>query len=295
MEFIPYDPPWTAFQGKYHLWKWRWGAFGRFMRGLRRAHFDLAVSVRTDPRDHLLMYAAGAVDRVGFPSHGSGGFLTRQVDRRPHQHKVEDWRALGRALGLAGMEEASPSLNPVAYPTDTLALPDRASGRPLVVLHPGARIAVRRWPEEYFREVIRRLRTQMPFDLAVVVEPDGYGAALASEAQAVFKELKIGELVALMGRADLLFCNDSGPGHIAAACGTPSCVIFGPGDPDAFRPWGSHHFIGVRDLCKFRPCFDYCRFPEPYCLTRLTPDEIWGDMQAHLNGLITEGRLTSGR
>ncbi|MHA3771970.1 glycosyltransferase family 9 protein [Verrucomicrobiota bacterium sgz303538] len=292
INFLPFDPPWTAFRGKYHLWRWAWGKLLSFIAELRRQRFDIAVSVRHDPRDHLLMVLAGVRERIGFPAHGSAPLLTHVVNRSSDKsHKVEDWREIGIALGLEGMEQAVPALDANAYRSGLIGHALAHARKPLVVLHPGARIAVRRWPQEYFLEIVKRLRSEFDFDLAVVLEPDGYGHQLVSEAQVVIPSLQLGELVDLLSRADLVLCNDSGPGHIAAACQTPSCVVFGPGDPDCFRPWGDIHHVAVRDLCTYRPCFDYCRFPEPYCLTRLTPDVIWPELRTYIFAMLQRGVL----
>ncbi len=294
VKFISFDPPWTAFRGKYRLWRWPWGELGAFLARLHRERFDVAVSVRNDPRDHLLMVLAGIRERVGFPSHGSNPLLTRPVERDlDHHHKVEDWRKLGTAMRLPEMEHASPRLDCSVYRSEQI---DRLLGnyhKPLVVLHPGARIPVRRWPEEYFSEMLSRLREEFDFDLALVVEPDGYGKKLISQAQVVIPSLNLHELVDLLSRADLVLCNDSGPGHIAAACQTPALVVFGPGDPDCFRPWGDIHHTAVRDICSYRPCFDYCRYAEPFCLTRLTPEVIWPEVQTYVRGLLKRGVMRS--
>jgi hypothetical protein len=61
--------------------------------------------------------------------------------------------------------------------------------------------------------------------------------------------------------------------------------------PDWFRPWGDIHHLVIRDICPLRPCFDYCRFPEPYCLTRLPPQEAWPEIDAHIRQLISRGVL----
>ncbi|RYD84262.1 MAG: hypothetical protein EOP84_06010, partial [Verrucomicrobiaceae bacterium] len=226
------------------------------------------------------------------PSHGSNPLLTRPVERQlEHHHKVEDWRQLGTALRLDEMEHASPKLDSTAYRSERVDQLLKSVRKPLVVLHPGARISVRRWPQEYFSEILKRLRQEFEFDLALVVEPDGYGGKLVFQAQIVIPSLDLRELVDLLSRADLLLCNDSGPGHIAAACQTPALVVFGPGDPDCFRPWGDIHHTAIRDLCDYRPCFDYCRYPEPFCLTRLTPDVIWPEVRSFVRGLIERGIL----
>ncbi len=101
--------PWSAYRDKYKLWKWDWPGLYDLIVRLRREHFDAAVSVRPDPRDHLLMWLIGARRRYGFPLKGSTVFLTDPLLRsKPKQHKVEDWRDIGRALKLPEMDTAEP-------------------------------------------------------------------------------------------------------------------------------------------------------------------------------------------
>ncbi|HEV7403879.1 MAG TPA: glycosyltransferase family 9 protein [Chthoniobacteraceae bacterium] len=286
------DAPWTAFRGKYRLHRWPWRELGGLLKTLRAARFDAAVSVRPDPRDHLLMRLAGARRRYGFPRRGSAALLNRPVARsRPKQHKVEDWRDLAAALGLAGSATSEPVLDHARHRSPRVDALLAGITPPILCFHPGARIPVRRWPEAYFAEIVRRLRAQFDFHLLLVPDPDGYGAALAPLADSVLPPLTIGELVDVLGRIDLLLCNDSGPAHLAAACGRPTIPIFGPTDPDWFRPWGERQKVIIRDICPLRPCFDYCQFPEPYCLTKLSPDEVWPELQAHVMELVARGVL----
>ena len=42
---------------------------------------------------------------------------------------------------------------------------------------------------------------------------------------------------AATGQTRLFAGNDSGLGHIAAATGTPTITLFGPGDPARYHPW----------------------------------------------------------
>ena len=136
-----------------------------------------------------------------------------------------------------------------------------------------------------------KLRARFDFHLVLVPDPDGYGASLRPLADAVLRPLTVPELVDVLGRVDLLLCNDSGPGHIAAACGRPAIPIFGPTDPDWFRPWGDQHHLVIRDICPWRPCFDYCKFSEPYCMTKLLPERAWPEIRDHVGVLIARGVL----
>lgn len=294
VKIIPYDPPWSVFRGKYRLWNWRWKPLLHFIRALRHERFDAAVSVRNDPRDHLLMWLAGAKACLGFPTKGSGIFLNQPIRRaHPKQHKVEDWRQLGLALRLDGMEGAGPWLDHPRYRSERVTALLAGVDKPLVVLHAGARIAVRRWPLPYYETIIRRLREEFDFHLALIPDPDGYGRELAPRCEQELPPLSLGEMVDVMGRAELLLCNDSGPGHVAAACGRPVIVMFGPTDPDWFRPFGPDHHVVIRDLCRWRPCFDHCKFPEPFCMTKLLPDEVWPEIRNQVLHLIANGVITS--
>jgi ADP-heptose:LPS heptosyltransferase len=293
IRFVSYDAPWSAYRGKYRLWAWRWPELVGLMSRLRREKFDAAVSVRNDPRDHLLMWLVNAKRRFGFPRRGSQHFLSDPVRRLlAKQHRVEDWRDLGDAMGFSGIRKAEPMLDHPAYRSERVNAFLAGVKKPLVVLHPGARIAVRRWPEAYFEKIVRRLREMFDFHLVLIPDPDGYGMKLSSIADSVAPSLSVSELVDMLGRVELLICNDSGPGHLAASCGRPAIVVFGPTDPDWFRPWGDLHHLVIRDICPWRPCFDYCKFREPYCMTKLLPDAAWPEIRAHIESLNQRGVIS---
>ena len=281
VSWIAFDAPWTVFLGKYRLWCWPWRRlFGLFF-DLRVRRFDAAVSVRKDPRDHLLMWLTGAKRRIGFATRLGRFFLNEAVPvSRPEAHKVEDWwEVQDRMLG-AGKPHLLPQLVPDAGLVEKFRARFRENfGRkPVLALHCGARIAVRRWPEAYFRELVLKLRGEFDFGLVLFPDPDGYGSGLADLADVTLSGLSLPELVAALGCASALVGNDSAPAHIADAMGVPAVALFGPTKPEWFRPYGKEHLVVIRDICAYRPCFDYCRFPEPYCLTRLKPEVVWPEV-----------------
>lgn len=299
LKFIPCNAPWTAYRGKYKLWRWDGLGLSRLLVRLRAEKYDVAVSVRNDPRDRLLMLLIGARERIGFAQKslrtyfGLGRmFLTKRMERlKAKQHKVEDWRQIGGEIGLSAAVIADPVLDRTRYTTERVDCIFASVNKPVLCLHTGARIAVRRWPEKYFLQIIASLRESYDFHLIVIPEPQTLPSALTGIADVSLTDLSIHELTDVLGRSDLLLCNDSGPGHIAAACGRPVISIFGPSDPDWFRPWGGLHKVVLRDICPWRPCFDYCKFSEPYCMTHLLPQTVWPEVDGHIRKLIASGAL----
>src|SRR5690606_23855887 len=68
-------------------------------------------------------------------------------------------------------------------------------------------------------------------------------------------DTQIGTLAALFERALVVLGPDSGPLHLASACGAPTVTLFGPADPVEFGTWGppDRHFVLTSSIgC--RPC-----------------------------------------
>ena len=75
--------------------------------------------------------------------------------------------------------------------------------------------------------------------------PGEEAIARAQYASAILLQgVGLGAYAALLKDAALMIANDTGPGHIAAAVGTPLISVLGPSDPSLWRAWGP----GVRLL-----------------------------------------------
>ncbi len=293
--FHDYVAPWTAHYRKYQLWSWNWSDLLKIIIDLRRERFDVGVSVRADPRDHVLMWMTGARKRIGFPIKGSDIFLHERL-REPRQkwHRVESYRELGRHAGVLGIDAANPRLDGDNYRTARIDELVQPANKPIVTAHLGAGQPVRHWPEKYWSDTLVKLREQFDFHLIVAPDSDAFGATLRSIADGFIENLSVRELVDLMRRSNLVLCHDSGPMHVAAACGVPTMAFFGPGEPRWFRPWGDNHHMIIRDICPLRPCFDFCPFPENYCLTKMTPADVWPEITTHFESIIaTTSRRTN--
>jgi heptosyltransferase-2 len=268
VKVVPFVAPWTAFRRKYRLLSWPWLRMIRLGRQLRSARFDVALSARWDPRDHFLLAIAGAKKTLGFPRVGSGIFLTQSLVRpQPEAHRYENWRTLGRALGME-----LPS-------RENIEIPKRAGSQPRkIVVHTGAGQPVRVWPLENYRNLVGRLR-QNHYDVQVVCDPDQRNWWLECGESGVATPRTVSELLAVLDGAGALIGNDSGPGHLAAFTGVRTFTLFGPQLPEWFAPLHPAARWTEGKACPYRPCSDYCWFAEPICLTGWTEPEMWTQIE----------------
>ena len=257
---IAFDAPWTAFTKKYHVWRWPVSTIAPLVQRLTAEKFEVGLSARWDPRDHLLLKTIGARKRLGFPRMGSQIFLTQPLPRPdPALHRYESWRTIGASLGIA-----LPRREELSRPVST--------GGGKILIHTGAKQSLRVWPLENFRQIVRRLREQ-GHEVLVACDPAQRAWWFGVGEQEVITPSTVTDLFALIDQAAAFIGNDSGPGHIAAFCGVPTFTFFGPQLPEWFAPLHPQSEWIEGKACPYKPCSDYCRFSQPHCLTGVTVDE----------------------
>jgi ADP-heptose:LPS heptosyltransferase len=258
---VPFVAPWTAFKGKYRLWEWPWRQMRQLVGSLAGERFDLGASARWDPRDHFLLWLVGARARYGFPRLKSDVWLTHPLARpEPISHRYENWRTIGRALGLE-----LPARDALTQP------PAKRDGA--VLVHTGAGQPIRVWPLPRYRNLVARLRAE-GWRVQVACDPDQRAWWLAQGERDVATPRTAAELLALVDRAAVFVGNDSGPGHLAAFCGVPTFTLFGPQVPEWFVPLHPRAEFIEGKACPYKPCFDYCRMPTPQCLLNVSEEEV---------------------
>lgn len=120
-------------------------------------------------------------------------------------------------------------------------------------VHPGARWRDKCWPPQLFAQVADLLASE--FGLDVVLTGSSNEAGLTAEVARHMRTpvldaavpLSIGAMAALMSRARLLLCNDTGVSHIAAGLNLRSVVIFSKADIRRWAPLDQQRHICLWD------------------------------------------------
>lgn len=135
----------------------------------------------------------------------------------------------------------------------------------LVLVHPGARLASRRWPLERFAALGDRLASR-GWQIAITGCADERDLAASMRrlmrmpAADLSGATGLGELGAAIEACRLLVCNDTGVSHVAAGVGARSVVVASGSEIRRWRPLDRslHPMLAVDLPC--RPC------SEPVCL-----------------------------
>jgi ADP-heptose:LPS heptosyltransferase len=204
-----------------------WRGTVSLARRLRRTRYDLVVDLRTDGLTLLLRARRR---------------LTRRGGRAAGPHAVE------RHFGVILQREKLTDIPPLGiWLTETEQAAARGwlaglPGRRWLALAPGARWEPKRWPAHCFTDLANQLQEQL--DAVILLGDASDRSACRVIADGLFLPQvnlagKTGllEAAAVLQRTRIFVGNDSGLGHLAAACDCPSVTVFGPGDPARYHPW----------------------------------------------------------
>jgi ADP-heptose:LPS heptosyltransferase len=197
------------------------------------------------------------------------------VPFQPTQHlAISHLTAVSAGLQALGYEPIPAPYTPERYPLHVAPTEeDRQwvarqfnlqgidAAAPLVVIHPGSSVVVKRWRPEAWGACATALCRDWPGRAAVLFLLTGTtqerplleAIACATSARTIiFTSATVGQLAALLERSCVVLGVDSGPLHLAVAQGTPTLRIFGPTDPRRYRAWGSpqrHAVITASHSC----------------------------------------------
>ncbi|KVG10965.1 ADP-heptose--LPS heptosyltransferase [Burkholderia vietnamiensis] len=254
-----------------------------FVAECRARDFDLAIQLHgSGAHTNAIVASLGAARTAGFvPADGGTTTLDCSIVWCDDEPEVTRYLSLMRKLGYRDWGDY------LEFPLGGLdyalwhVLRDEHALEPgrYVVVHPGARMASRRWPVERFARTARQLADDgwqivLTGTRAELALANAFAEQLARPCVNLCGRTPLGAMAALIARARLLLCNDTGVSHVAAALGTPSVVVACGSDTARWAPLDAerHRVLASYPAC--RPCmFDTCPYGHE-CAIAIGVDDV---------------------
>jgi heptosyltransferase-2 len=258
--------------------------------------FDSVFLLHSSRRSQMLASRLNAPVKVGFNGMDRAG-LTHTVADTGWSTRYERAILPLRAL----VPEASLS----ALPRITCEVPAYVTKfcncfSTIIALAPGSAWATKKWGDEKFAQLAKRL-TEQGFGVIVLGGEDARSASELIRASChtdgvldMTGRASLEESAGAISHSALLVSNDSAPAHLAVAVGTRVLTIFGPTVP-AFGfapPPAAGEAIELEGLwC--RPCASHgsnrCPVYTHECMQRIGADEVFQRIEAALSITVASG------
>ena len=261
---------------------------------LKAKHYDACFVLKRSWSSVLLAIKAGIPWRIGFDTEGRGGLLTHPIPYRQGIHEAESFMD-----SLAVLDEPNRAVlvGDWSYLTETNPLPNdwqerlnqyKAEGRRCILWHAVASNEAKAWETAHwhaFFDLLKAHQKDLPplafFSIGSPAEKAYYKAFNAHFSPETPLHIACGELsltqgMSLLHQLDATIGIDSGPMHMAGTAGHPILALFGPTDPQRWKPLSKApvHVLQAGlpcQPCQLKVACDY----EKRCLTHLSPERVF--------------------
>lgn len=224
------------------------------MRAVRRQlagrRFDVLLQMQVALRASVLSRFIPARSRVGFDRARARDFqwlfTDRHIAAREQQHVMDGLFGFAEALGI--QERVLRWDIPLAQSDRDFAANKVPGDQPVLVISPCSSTRARNfrnWAPERYAAVAAHAVDNLGMQVVVTGGPTGlerdYGERIAADAGVPVTNLvgrsSLKQLFALIERAAVVLCPDSGPAHMATAAGTPVVGLYATSNPDRTGPY----------------------------------------------------------
>lgn len=245
--------------------------------------FDLTIDFSNLFKSGLVTWFSKAPVKIGFDTWREANRLfTNRRFPFTKGHMVNRYFSLLAPLGITDIPDRVEIFVPdeKKKKVDDWFLKNIDPSRPVVALNPHGTWNSKLYPLTKYAFVANRL---MEKNIQVVV---CWGGKAEHERALFFKELignrgitapatDLKELAHLLSKCTVYLGNDSGPMHMAAACGIGVVGLFGPTNPERVSPLTGHKRILVAEnSCEKMPC-DNRKCRHPFCMSAISENDVF--------------------
>lgn len=271
-------------------------SFPGFLLNIIKSKIDLFIDLELYSSFSSTITALSfARNRVGFYQRSENyrfGIYSHMMYYNVNAPVFQTYLQIARLVGCTTIITDQEKLSAVGFP-----LPDSLKSKRYILINPNAsdlRLE-RRWPEEYFIELIEKLTTNYPdysIYLTGSMNEEAYVLSIASHFKgnstvvSLAGKTSLKELIAIIAHAVFFISNDTGPMHLAALLGQKTISLFGPCSPVHYGFHESLRIIYKRMYCS--PCVHEFKIPpcngNNMCMKSIRVEEVYCHCKAILEG-----------
>jgi len=280
---------------------WRVSAVWQLFKDLRQEPFDITLDLQRIFKSGVFGLLSGAGRRIGFHRRNAKEFnwifnnehIAYFSDDLP---KIRHYLKFTEYLGL-------PQPGNLDFGFASLSVKDTAPGeivnltKRFITVVVGTSWETKNWYYEGYLELIGQILAD--YNLKVVLVGDQTQQALSATLITTINspdlldlvgKTTLPELIALLKAAAAGVGPDSGPGHLAAAVGTPFVTLFGPTSAQRTAPYGCENLVVTAGM-DCAPCYrKNCPDRNQECMLNINADAVMEKVSLVLSGIQDKGQ-----
>lgn len=266
--------------------------FFSYIKLLRQNKYDKAYVLKRSFSSALLTFLSGIPERIGFNTEHRGFLLTKKVPYIKNRHEVECFLDVLRADNIKINDN---SLENWISPESEIKIQNILDNYDLsgvsqkALVHATSGNINKQWPLENFAEIVQYLSNDkniQVFFTGTEKDVEIYdkilnliSIELKNKPVNLCGKLSIQDSTALINKMDFVVGSDSGTLHIAASLNIPVIGIYGPMNPEKWKPWGEIHKPIYLDLPCI-PCDLRTKCDKNYaCIRNITPERVINEIK----------------
>lgn len=226
------------------------GDYWRFKKQMSNRNFDVLLAPQASLRTNLLYPLIKAKRKIGYDAHRANdahGWFVKERIKPGQEHTLDGFLKFAEPLGVT--EKIIKWDMPITTNDYEWAETHLINDVPILVVNPAASKPERSWPVEYYIEVLKYVQKKWPVQIVLTGGPGDYDKLLAQQIERAVSvtnlvgKTKPKQLLAVISKAKVVLCPDTGPSHMATAVNTPVVALHAVTNPAISGPYLFQHLV----------------------------------------------------
>ncbi len=218
--------------------------YWHFKKRMSGRTFDVLLAPQASLRTNFLYPFIKAKRKIGYDEHrandGHGWFVNERITPG-FEHTLEGFLKFAEALGIN--ERVIRWDLPIAAADYEWAEQHLPKKGPILVINPAASKPERSWPIERYIEVLKLAQARWQVQVVITGGPGDFDKQLAEQIAQALPAINLAgktrpkQLLALISKASVVLCPDTGPSHMSTAVNTPVVALHAVTNPLISGPY----------------------------------------------------------